>query len=68
MKHILVIGSINVDLVIHTPRLPAIGETIRGGGFQTVPAERGLTRQLPAACWEAASGCWAVSGGISTGR
>ncbi len=31
--NILVIGSINVDYVIHTDRLPALGETITGSGF-----------------------------------
>ena len=44
MKNILVIGSINVDLVIHTPRLPQIGETIRGGEFQTVPGGKGANQ------------------------
>ena len=33
MKHILVVGSINADLVIQTPRMPRMGETVRGGGF-----------------------------------
>lgn len=44
MKKILVIGSINVDLVIQTPRMPAVGETIRGGGFQTVPGGKGANQ------------------------
>lgn len=30
---VLVIGSINVDYVIHTDRLPKLGETIVGNGF-----------------------------------
>ena len=33
MKHILVVGSVNADLVIQTPRMPRMGETVRGGGF-----------------------------------
>ena len=33
MKNILVIGSINVDYVIHTPRLPKLGETLTGSDF-----------------------------------
>ncbi len=33
MNHVLVIGSINVDYVIHTPRLPKLGETLTGSGF-----------------------------------
>lgn len=32
-KHILVVGSINVDYVIHTKRLPLLGETITGNSF-----------------------------------
>ncbi len=32
-KHILVVGSINVDYVIHTERLPKLGETLTGSGF-----------------------------------
>lgn len=33
MKNVLVIGSINVDYVIHTPRLPKLGETLTGSDF-----------------------------------
>lgn len=32
-KNVLVIGSINVDYVIHTNRLPKLGETITGSDF-----------------------------------
>lgn len=32
-KHVLVIGSINVDYVIHTARLPKLGETLAGSNF-----------------------------------
>ena len=32
-KRILVIGSINVDYVIHTERLPKLGETLTGSDF-----------------------------------
>ena len=33
MKNVLVIGSINVDYVIHTPRIPKLGETLTGSDF-----------------------------------
>lgn len=33
MKHILVVGSMNADLVIQTPRMPRMGETVRGSNF-----------------------------------
>ena len=32
-KHILVVGSINMDYVIQTERLPKLGETLTGSGF-----------------------------------
>jgi len=32
-KNVLVIGSINVDYVIHTERLPKLGETLTGSDF-----------------------------------
>ena len=32
-KNVLVIGSINVDYVIYTDRLPTLGETLTGSGF-----------------------------------
>lgn len=32
-KNILVVGSINMDYVIHTARLPKLGETITGSNF-----------------------------------
>lgn len=33
MKNILIVGSINMDYVIHTERLPKLGETITGSDF-----------------------------------
>lgn len=41
MKNILVIGSINMDMVIHTPRIPVLGETISGSNFATIPGGKG---------------------------
>ncbi len=32
-KHVLVVGSINVDYVIHTARIPQLGETLTGSDF-----------------------------------
>lgn len=49
MKNILVIGSINMDLVIGTPRMPALGETIHGSGFATHPGGKGANQAVAAA-------------------
>jgi ribokinase len=45
---ILVIGSINMDLVVRTPRLPGAGETILGTRFQTVPGGKGANQAVAA--------------------
>lgn len=49
MKKILVIGSVNMDLVIRTERLPQKGETIRGNGFSTIPGGKGANQAIAAA-------------------
>ena len=46
---IVVFGSINMDLVVRTPRLPAMGETIVGHEFTTVPGGKGANQAVAAA-------------------
>lgn len=48
MKRICVIGSLNMDLVINTPRVPAMGETIHGHGFFTAPGGKGANQAVAA--------------------
>lgn len=48
MKNILVIGSINMDMVITTARLPKLGETVSGYGFETVPGGKGANQAVAA--------------------
>jgi ribokinase len=48
-KPILVVGSINMDLVISAERIPAPGETIRGTGFQTHPGGKGANQAVAVA-------------------
>ena len=49
MKHILVIGSINMDLSIRTSHLPQPGETITGFGFEAGPGGKGANQAVAAA-------------------
>lgn len=49
MKKIFVIGSVNTDLVIHAPYLPAKGETLTGSGFFTARGGKGANQAVAAA-------------------
>lgn len=49
MSTITVIGSINMDLVVNTPRIPILGETILGSGFMTCPGGKGANQAVAAA-------------------
>ena len=48
-KHIVVVGSLNMDLVAHAPRHPQAGETILGGDFATFPGGKGANQAVAAA-------------------
>lgn len=49
MADILVLGSLNMDLIVRTPRLPAPGETILGTSFSTAPGGKGANQAVAAA-------------------
>lgn len=49
MSKITVIGSLNMDLVVTTPRVPAMGETILGSGFMIAPGGKGANQAVAAA-------------------
>ena len=49
MPHIVVVGSLNMDLVVRVPHLPVPGETILGGNFQTIPGGKGANQAVGAA-------------------
>jgi ribokinase len=46
---LIVLGSINMDLVVYSERLPASGETISGHTFQTFPGGKGANQAVAAA-------------------
>ncbi len=47
--HILIFGSLNMDLVIQAPRHPRPGETLTGGPFRTIPGGKGANQAVAAA-------------------
>jgi ribokinase len=49
LPRIVVIGSINMDLVVRAERLPKPGETVRGREFQTIPGGKGANQAVAAA-------------------
>jgi len=49
MPKIIVAGSLNMDLCVETPRVPAMGETILGGGFFASPGGKGANQAVAAA-------------------
>ncbi len=49
MPDILVIGSLNADLVVRTPRFPKPGETISGEDLLVIPGGKGANQAVAAA-------------------
>lgn len=49
MAEIIIFGSINMDLVTHTARLPRPGETLTGRTFATVPGGKGANQAVACA-------------------
>src|SRR5215213_3693005 len=49
MPDILVVGSLNADLVVRTPRFPEPGETISGEDLQVIPGGKGANQAVAAA-------------------
>jgi len=68
MPDLLVIGSINMDLVVRFERMPAPGETVFGSDFQTIPGGKGANQAVAAS--RLAGGCAMIGrvGGDAFGR
>jgi ribokinase len=49
MTDILVVGSLNADLVVKSPRFPQPGETISGDDLQIIPGGKGANQAVAAA-------------------
>ena len=49
MPNILVIGSLNADLVVRAPHFPQPGETISGDDLQIIPGGKGANQAVAAA-------------------
>ena len=49
LSKITVVGSLNMDLIVRTPRIPSPGETIIGSGFHTAPGGKGANQAVAAA-------------------
>jgi ribokinase len=49
MRPIVVVGSINMDLVFNTAKIPAAGETISASGFKMYPGGKGANQAVAAA-------------------
>ncbi len=49
MPDILIVGSLNADLVVRAPHFPQPGETISGGDLQVIPGGKGANQAVAAA-------------------
>lgn len=63
MTEIVVLGSVNMDLVGRTSHFPAPGETVLGGEFRTAPGGKGGNQAVAAA---RAGGTVAMIGAVGT--
>ena len=48
-KRIIVLGSVNADHVIQTPKLPRPGETVAGTSYQVIPGGKGANQAVACA-------------------
>ncbi len=49
LPHVVVVGSVNMDLVARVDHVPAPGETVLGSDFQTIPGGKGANQAVAVA-------------------
>lgn len=47
MPRMVIVGSLNMDLVVQVPIIPAPGETVLGNNFATIPGGKGPIKRSP---------------------
>ncbi|HEX9014943.1 MAG TPA: ribokinase [Chloroflexota bacterium] len=67
-NRVTVLGSLNMDLVVHAERLPAPGETVLGGHFEMDHGGKGANQAVAASRLGARVGMIGCVGGDDNGR
>lgn len=49
MSNVIVLGSLHLDIVVKAPRMPILGETLMGSGWQQVAGGKGLNQAVSCA-------------------
>ena len=65
---VIVVGSVNADLVIRTPRLPGPGETVIGATFHSACGGKGANQAAAAAMLGARTWLVGLTGDDTSGR
>lgn len=68
MSRVIVVGSVNTDLIVKVPRLPGPGETVIGGTFHRAQGGKGANQAAAAARLGAATWLVAAVGNDAFGR
>lgn len=46
MGNVIVLGSLHLDIVVQATRMPTLGETLMGSGWQQIPGGKGLNQAV----------------------